>query len=104
MKEASPWLAPSVKLKGTQIGTATDANGDFTLQVPDGGGVLVISYVGYQTIEMAVSKNTSSLKMVLKPSESKVEEVVVVGYGTQKRKDLTGSVSSIGESQIKTCL
>ena len=59
--------------------------------------MLVISYVGHQTIEMAVSKNTAAaLKIVLKQAVSKVEEVVVVGYGTQKRKDLTGSVSSIG--------
>ena len=101
-EEGRPLVGASVKLKGTQTGTATDANGNFTLQVPDAGGVLVISYVGHQTIEMAVSKNTAaSLKIVLKQAVSKVEEVVVVGYGTRKRKDLTGSVSSIDASQIE---
>jgi len=100
-EEGRPLVGASVKIKGTQTGTTTDANGNFTLQVPDGGGVLVVSYVGYQTIEMAVSKNTSSLTMVLKQAESNVEEVVVVGYGTQKRKDLTGSVSSIGATMIE---
>ena len=101
-EEGQPLGGASVKLKGTQTGTATDANGNFTLQVPDAGGVLVISYVGHQTIEMAVSKNTAAaLKIVLKQEVSKVEEVVVVGYGTRKRKDLTGSVSSIDASQIE---
>ena len=96
-----PLVGASVKLKGTQTGTTTNASGNFTLQVPDAGGVLVISYIGHQTIEMAVSKSTSSLTVVLKQEVSKVEEVVVVGYGTRKRKDLTGSVSSIDASQIE---
>ena len=100
-EEGQPLVGASVKLKGTQTGTTSDANGNFALQVPDAGGVLVISYIGYQTIEMAVSKNTSSLNIVLKQAVSSVEEVVVVGYGTRKRRDLTGSVSSIDASQIE---
>ncbi|MBL7697121.1 MAG: TonB-dependent receptor, partial [Chitinophagaceae bacterium] len=67
----------------------------------EGGGVLVVTYVGFQSSEISVSRATSSLKISLNPLDSKIEEVVVVGYGTQKRKDLTGSVSSIGPAQIE---
>jgi len=98
--EGKPLAGASVKLKGTNIGTPTDASGNFTLQVPDGGGVLVISYVGFQTIEVRVSKATRSLNIALKQGLAQVDEIVVVGYGTQRRKDLTGSVSSISEAQI----
>ena len=84
----------SVKLKGTDKGTVTDAQGSFTLQIPDGGGMLVFSYVGYETIETRVSKSTS-LQINLKLSESKTEEIVVVGYGTQKRRDIIGSVAEV---------
>jgi TonB-dependent SusC/RagA subfamily outer membrane receptor len=96
-----PLEGASVKLRGRQSGTTTDSKGYFSLQVPEAGGVLVISYVGYGDVEMPVARATSSLKITLAQVDSKIDEVVVVGYGTQKRKDLTGSVSSIGPAQIK---
>jgi TonB-dependent starch-binding outer membrane protein SusC len=96
-----PLEGASVKLRGRQSGTTTDSKGYFTLQVPEAGGVLVISYVGYADAELPVARATSSLKILLNQLESKIDEVVVVGYGTQKRKDLTGSVSSIGPTQIE---
>lgn len=84
----------SVTIKGSEIGTSTDANGNFTIQLPDNGGVLVISYVGYEVIETKVTKS-GTLNFALKLKESQSEEVVVIGYGTQKKIDLTGSVSVV---------
>ncbi|MBS1576456.1 MAG: TonB-dependent receptor [Bacteroidetes bacterium] len=99
-EKGEPLAGATVRVKGANQSTVTDANGNFTIQLPDNGGVLVISFVGYETIETRVTK-PGSLSFALKPKESKIEEVVVVGYGTQRRKDLTGSVSSIGEAQIE---
>lgn len=94
-----PLSGASVKLKGSEKGTSTDSNGNFTLQVPDGGGVLVISYVGYETIQLPVSK-AGHLKIELKQKEAKIEEVIVIGYGTQKKSDITGSISSIKAAAV----
>jgi TonB-dependent starch-binding outer membrane protein SusC len=96
-----PLEGASVKLKGRGSGTTTDSRGYFSLQVPEAGGVLVVSYVGYQVAELPVSRASSSIKIALTQLDTKIDEVVVVGYGTQKRKDLTGSVSSIGPAQIE---
>lgn len=93
-ENGKPLPEASVKVKGTDRGTTTDANGNFTIQLPDNGGVLVISYVGYEPVEKAVSKS-GTMNFTLKPKESRIEEVVIIGYGTSKRKDLTGAVSSV---------
>jgi hypothetical protein len=75
----------SVVLKGTQRGTSTGASGDFSLDIPDGGQpVLVFSFVGYKSQEVAVG-NQSALNVKLAPDENALEEVVVVGYGTVKK-------------------
>jgi len=84
----------SVAIKGANIGAMTDVNGRFVLQVPDNGGVLVISYIGYKTIETKVTK-PADLRFSMEREESESEEVVVIGYGTTKKRDLTGSVSSL---------
>ncbi|MGN7886952.1 SusC/RagA family TonB-linked outer membrane protein [Dyadobacter sp. 22481] len=85
----------SVVLKGTQRGTSTGAAGDFSLEIPDGGQpVLVFSFVGYKSQEVAVG-NQSALTVNLGPDENALEEVVVVGYGTVKKSDLTGAVGTI---------
>ncbi len=84
----------SVQLKGTQRGTNTDANGAFTLSdVPD-NATLVMSFIGYTSQEVAVG-NRSTLDVKLADDTKALEEVVVVGYGTAKRKDLTGSVVQV---------
>ncbi len=90
----------SVKLKGTDQGTSTDANGNFVLQVPDGSHVLTISYIGYQTIEMTASQN-STLKIILKQVDARIEEVVVVGYSNKKRSELTSAVTVISEEKLR---
>lgn len=84
----------SVTIKGSEKGTTTDVNGNFAIQLPDDGGVLVFSYVGYEVIETAVKKS-GTLSFSLKPREFKGDEIVVIGYGTQKKKDMTGSVATI---------
>jgi TonB-linked SusC/RagA family outer membrane protein len=82
----------SVVLKGTQKGTTTDAQGQFQLDIPESGSpILVFSFVGYLSQEVAVD-NRSQLNVSLKVDTKSLEEVVVVGYGTQKKSDLTGSV------------
>lgn len=85
----------SVVLKGTQRGTSTGAAGDFSLEIPDGGQpVLVFSFVGYKSQEMTVG-NQSAVTVNLAPDENALEEVVVVGYGTVKKSDLTGAVGTL---------
>jgi TonB-linked SusC/RagA family outer membrane protein len=88
-----PVIGASISEKGTRNGTASDVDGKFSLQV-NTGAVLVISYIGYTTQEIAVG-NQTSLNITLSENNQALEEVVVVGYGTQKKVNLSGSVSSI---------
>ena len=90
----------SVVLKGTQRGTTTDGEGRFQLVVPElGSPVLVFSFVGYLSQEVVVG-NRSTIDIALAPEDKLLNEVVVVGYGTQKKSDLTGSVASVGGKQL----
>lgn len=96
--KGQPLAGVSITVKGTSNGTTTDADGNFSLTVPD-DATLVFSYVGFQTQEEKVSGRTN-LEISLKPKERSMEEIVVVGYGTQKKKDLTGSVSSVKGEEV----
>ncbi|REA61548.1 hypothetical protein DSL64_11295 [Dyadobacter luteus] len=89
----------SVIIKGTQTGTISDDKGRFKLGVENDETILTFSFVGYNSQEVAVGKQ-SVLDVTLQPDISKLDEVVVVGYGQVKKADLTGSVVSIKESQI----
>lgn len=93
-ENGSPLAGASVVVKGEKGGTATDENGNFSISVPDNTTTLVISYGGYLNQEVSV-KGKSSISVGLKLDESKSTEVVVYGYGTQKKSDLTGAVSSV---------
>ncbi len=88
-------------IKGTTRGTTTNGNGEFGLEVPETANTLIFSFVGYVTQEVAVG-NQSRIAVQMKVDNKSLEEVVVVGYGTQKKSDLTGAVSSISESQIQS--
>jgi TonB-linked SusC/RagA family outer membrane protein len=92
----------TVVLKGTQLGTSTDADGKFTLRIPDGTATptLVISTVGYLRQEVPVDGRTS-FTISLTPNAQDLSEVVVVGYGTQKRADVTGSVISVPQDRLE---
>ncbi len=92
----------NVVVKGTSNCTITDYDGNFVL---DGEkGTLVVSFVGYKTQEVTIKNNQSNIKIVLKEDTELLDEVVVVGYGTQKKSDLTGSVTSIKADQLKGLL
>jgi TonB-linked SusC/RagA family outer membrane protein len=95
-----PIPGASITIKGTKTGTAADAEGNFSLSVPD-NAVLVVSAVGYQTQEMPVA-GRASLEFVLVPSTlgADLNEVVVIGYGTASRRDLTGSIAKISGEEI----
>ncbi|MBL7740907.1 MAG: TonB-dependent receptor [Chitinophagaceae bacterium] len=88
-----PLLGVSVNVKGSTIGTTTDNNGSYSLTVPD-DAVLVFSSVGYASIEEKVA-GRSVVDVVLQVSTQTLDQVVVVGYGTQRKRDLTGSISSV---------
>jgi hypothetical protein len=90
--EALPGV--NVLIKGTQSGTSSDANGNYTIQVPDGNATLVFSFVGYTSHEANVG-NQTQINVSLKTDNKSLEEIVVVGYGTVKKSDVTGSVSSV---------
>ncbi|MDE5881937.1 MAG: TonB-dependent receptor [Muribaculaceae bacterium] len=94
-----PVIGASVMVKGTTIGTATDIDGKFTLNVP-AKGTLIVSYVGYVAQEIALNGQTE-LRVDLKEDTASLDELVVVGYGVQKKATLTGSVSSVGGEDIK---
>ncbi len=88
-----PIVGANIVVKGTTIGTITDVDGSFSLDVPE-KGTLVISYIGYLTKEIPIGKG-NTLKISLQEDTQALEEVVVVGYGTQKKVNLTGAVSSV---------
>jgi TonB-linked SusC/RagA family outer membrane protein len=93
-----PLIGVNVIVRGTTRGVVTDANGEFTIEA-NPGQTLVFSYVGYLSEEVAVG-NQSSIKVSLVPDVKKLDEVVVVGYGTVKKTDLTGAVSSLGSKEV----
>ncbi|TLV00638.1 TonB-dependent receptor [Dyadobacter luticola] len=83
----------NILLVGTQQGTSTNENGEYRITVPDAGGTLKFSFIGYVSQEVAVDKDV--INVSLAPDVSALKEVVVVGYGTQEKKDVTGAVSSV---------
>ena len=95
-----PLIGVNVLEKGTTNGTITDFDGKFSLNVSSPNAKLVISYIGYVSQEVSVPKN-GELKVVLKEDTETLEEVVVIGYGTQKKANLSGSVSSVDSEQLQ---
>ncbi|HEY4107986.1 TonB-dependent receptor [Puia sp.] len=95
-----PLEGVSVVVKGTNIGTTTNANGEFSLNVPDPQSTLVVSYIGYQGQEIPVADKTY-LPIALTAENSQLNDVVVVGYGTVKKSDLTGSVGVVNVGNVE---
>src|SRR5690606_5407074 len=89
----------SIQVKGTSIGTKTNEDGYYSLNVPDINAVLVFSYIGYVSKEVKAA-GQSSLNVDLSPNAEALSEVVVVGYGTQRKESVTGSVASISGSDL----
>ena len=94
-----PVIGANVKVKGTTNGTITDMDGNFTLNNVS-GGTLVISFIGYKTLEVSV-KGTNLAKIIMHEDTEVLDEVVVVGYGTQKKESLTGSVTVVDQKLFK---
>lgn len=93
-----PLIGATVQIVGTSIGTSTDFDGKYTLKVPSTGKQLHVVYVGYNPITVDITSDVINLTM--KPNVEALDEVVVIGYGVQKKEDLTGSVASISEKDF----
>jgi TonB-linked SusC/RagA family outer membrane protein len=98
-ESGKPLQGVSIQEKGTSQGVMTDVLGKFSLDVPE-NAILSISFVGYETQEVKVG-NRSNITIQLKVSASGLNEVVVVGYGTQKRRDVTGTISTVKGDDFK---
>ncbi len=90
----------NILVKGSSVGTATDIEGKYSIQVPSADAVLAFSFIGFEVQEIRVG-NSSSLDVAMQPELSALSEVVVVGYGTQERAKVTGAISSVSSEQIR---
>ena len=91
----------SILIKGTQRGTTTDTKGQYQLELPNGSVTLVFSFVGYVSQEKEVSGSQSILNVSLSPDTQTLDEMIVIGYGSVKKSDLTGSVASIKVGEVQ---
>lgn len=89
-----PIIGASISVKGTTFGALTDVDGKFTLQVPEEGEILVVSFIGYKQQEITLG-NETYLKIILQPDSKTLDDVIIVGYGVQKKVNLTGAVDQI---------
>lgn len=97
-ENGEPMIGVSVVVKGTTTGTITDFDGNFSLNVPANAKTLEISYIGYKTQEVQIGKTPLSIKM--QPDNQLLDEVVVIGYGTMKKRDLTGAITSVKSEDV----
>ena len=94
-----PMIGVNVQIKGTTIGTITDADGTFSLQAPSHESVLLLTSIGYKPIELKVG-NKRIFKIKMEEDAELLDEIVVVGYGTQRKKDLSGAVSQLKSDDL----
>jgi TonB-linked SusC/RagA family outer membrane protein len=99
-ESSEPVEAAQISVKGTSIGTQTDAKGVFTVRVPDANATLVVSRLGFARQEIPLG-GRSTVDVRLVRTAVSLNEMVVVGYGTQKRSDITGSVTSVGQDRLE---
>lgn len=98
-EKGGPLANVNVLVKGTTVGTVTNEDGNFKLNVPEGKTVLVISSVGYKSIEYTLS-SSSIVSIIMSPETSQLSDVVVVGYGTQKKVTVTGAVTQVKGAEL----
>jgi TonB-dependent starch-binding outer membrane protein SusC len=91
--------AVSINIKGTSVGTTTDTSGHYTINVPDNNAVLVFTYVGYAQQEVPVS-NRTTINVTMSANTNELNTVVVVGYGTARRREITGSVATVRGAEL----
>jgi TonB-linked SusC/RagA family outer membrane protein len=94
-----PIIGATIMVKGTTVGTTTDGNGAFSLNVPSGGKTLVISSIGYNEVEIDIA-NQTSISVSLKEKTSALDEIVVTGYSSQRKKDITGAVAVVNTKEL----
>lgn len=98
-EKGEPLVGVNILLRNTSRGTTTKADGTYSISIPESGAVLVFSFIGYQKSEVSVG-NQTVLNVSLQPDLKKLDEVVVVGYGTQSKADLVGSVAQVNAEKI----
>ncbi len=98
--DKSPLVGVSVVVEGTTTGIATNLDGEYSIKVPGPNSSITFSFIGYQTQRVKVGNNTK-IDISLSPDLQNLDEVVVVGYGTQKKRDLTGSIASVDNKAIE---
>ena len=98
--EGDPLIGVTVLVKGTSVGTVSDFDGKYALELEDGNGTLIFSYTGYQSQELVVN-NRSIIDVTMNVDIASLEEVIVVGYGSQKKVNLTGAVASISSEALE---
>ncbi|WP_374164850.1 SusC/RagA family TonB-linked outer membrane protein [Arcticibacter sp. MXS-1] len=98
--QGAPLIGVSVKLKGSKIGASTDEKGHYALNVPTLSGSLLFTYVGFESKEVPIA-NKTVVNVQLTSAESSLEEVVVVGYGTQKKESITGSIATVTSKDLE---
>lgn len=98
-ENGEPLPGATVTLEGSTSGTVTDVDGNFSIEVNE-GGILMVSFIGYKTKRISIN-NQSQIIIPMELDESSLEEVVVVGYGAVRKRDLTGSVASVSSDEIK---
>ena len=96
--ESDPVIGANIMVKGTTNGTISDFDGNFSIDA-EKGAVLQISYMGYKAQEFTVT-SAGPLRITLQPDNLMLEEVVAIGYGTMKKSDLTGAVTSVSADQL----
>src|SRR5262245_41209053 len=98
--KGNPVAGASVTVKETQAGTSTDANGNYSLSVDANARTLVFSFIGAQSTELAIGAN-STIDAVLRSQQTTMNEVVVVAYGSQQRRKITGSIGKLAGSEVE---
>lgn len=96
-EDDGPIIGASIVVAGTTTGTVTDYNGAFTLDVPSNAKKLIVSYIGMKSVEVAVKP---IIKVTMESDSQNLDEVVVVGYGTQRKKDVTSAISKVGGEDL----
>ena len=99
-KSGDPLVGVSVFNREYKIGITTDINGKFEITLPSGVKKLTFSYIGYQTLEIDLKPNENKITVTMTEDAQALDEVVVVGYGTQKKVNLTGAVSVITDKEL----
>lgn len=95
-----PLVGATVSVKGTSVGTVVDPDGKFTIHIPDGKKILIVSFVGFKTKDV-VYRGQKTLNIKMESDQFMLNEVVAIGYGVQRKRDITGAVTTIGNEEIE---